>query len=455
MMKDQANQGIDMGQKEFRKVLEEKVNQTLSAKLSGKFKAIVAPNGIHWATTYGAMSYCNPNTLKDVDRMVVFDGEGNARFGDETFSKLYLNILENIEYQYSSDEKRELADLEAKANLGKAALVKAYEEDVEDIKDVKHPLREIINFADQHINDKNFSTMYPSFSAKYSSFLYDNNRYVGKISRENQAINYRDLLIDHLKHPSKDNAGAQVDQDKFEVAYTLPDVGRLFNDISSKDSKISIALNFTHFSEHQSNLSIDQQAGFVVPSGVFVIGKADTKYSLNSLTTESSSVSMNMEFKGITAFEAPPVMISTDGTKGWYDMNVLKEVADNTDNDKTGYYLSNKEFSISELFGEEKRFNRLGEFIISQDPDIEIQITNYNRNMVESCFQISSELSLDFFGFAISKSHHNYSVRDCNFDEDRQVVTVKLSAPVPEMSTDMVDKIGYLLGGVIVYPPKA
>lgn len=448
------NQTEEMAQKAFREVLEEKVNQTLATKLSGGFTAVVAPNGIHWATTYGSMSYCNANTLKDVDRMIVFDDEGKAKFGDETFTGIYLDILQNTSYQFGGEDKRELDALATKAALQQAALVKAYEEEVQEIQDEKKPMPEIVDFVNKNKDNENFSIIYPKLYAQYQTFWYDNKKYIGKIDREVDALNYIKQLIDHMKNPSAENAAAKVSKDEYMVGYILPDVNRIFNEISADNNSVEIMLNFSHFSENQSNLSIDHKFDFIVPAGIFIIGKADTKYTLNTMTTESSAVSIKMTFKGVTTFEAPPVVISTDGKKGWYDGNVLRQIAENTGKDETGYFLQNKEFKIDELFGTGKRVSRLGEFVISQDPEIEITISNYNANVIESCFQHSSDLAIDFFGFAISGSHHSYTVKDCKIDQKTQVVTVKLAAPVPQMSTEMEDKIGYLLGGVIVYPPE-
>lgn len=448
------NQAEEMAQKAFREVLEEKVNQTLAAKLSGDFKAIVAPNGIHWATTYGAMSYCNPNTLKDVDRMVVFDDEGKAKFGDETFTGIYHDVLLNTSYQFGGAEKREIEELATKAALQQAALVKAYEEEVQNIQDEKRVMSEIIDFVDKNKDNENFSVLYPKFYAQYQTFWYNNKQYIAKLDREVDALRYIELLTKHLENPSAENGASQVSKDEYMAGYTLPEVSRIFNEISNENNMVSIMLQFSHFSQSESKLSIDHKAEFVVPAGIFVIGKSDTKYTLNSLTTECSEVSMSFKFKGITTFEASPTQISTDKKKGWYDNNVLRQIAENTGKDATGYYLQNKEFQIDELFGDEKRLNRLGEFVISQDPEIEIIITKYNENMVKSCFQHSSELAIDFFGFAISGSKHNYSVKDCKFDEELQSVTIRLSAPVPQISTEIEDKVGYLLGGVIVYPPE-
>lgn len=436
----------------YRSLLEEKVNKLLGSKLEGKFQAIVAPQGFHWSTTYGLMSYVNPGSLMDVDRMLVFDEDGQASFGNEEFSKLYKDILENTGFQYSEADQRKLDDLKNKASLETQNLVRAYTEDGLSISNPQNPLIEIVGFVTEHQSDPNFDSIYPHLSAEYNVYLGKNKEYINLTKKQIDAMNYVGQLIDNMNEPSEKNGGVQVSADKWSVGYSLPTAGQLYADLQSKNS-LEIEVEVYNFDGEQSELSIDHQSPFIVPLPIFIFGKSDTKYTLNSLATASSKVTIHIQFNGIGALDASPIMVDAAKTYGWYDENVLVEIKDKTGKNETGYCFANDEMKVDDLFG--KRLNRLKEFVISQDPIIQITISNAQTEKVEKCFQHDSELDIDFFGFAISSSQHHYSVESCDIDTKSNTATITLSAPAPSSGGTQEDEVCYVLGGVPSYPPEA
>lgn len=451
MKKNETN---EMAKSEFRAELEKKVNQLLAAKLEGDFKTVVAPQGFHWGVTYGSMGYYNQKTLQDVDTMLVFDDDGQAGFRKELFSTLYQKILADTSFQYSKADQSTLDQLRTEAMLTSQDLVSAYKDEVGDIQNPQNPLIEIIGFVNAHKEDKDFQNIYPTLAAQYNTFLSHNAKYIEMTSRELDAINYVKQLIDNMKNPSKSNAGVQIDAANYSVGYSMADVNQIYNELSAEDNKMTIDLEFSDFSETQSSLSIDHQAAFVIPLPICFFIKSDTRYTLNSLTTSSSTVSIIMEYRGVTTLDATPALASADGMKGWYDENLLDEIKNKTGKDVTGYQLQNDEFKVEELFGADGKVNRMKEFVISQAPVITMTITHANISMVTECFTHRSELDIDFFGFGISSSTHNYSVQNCTIDTSSNTATITLSAPTPSMGTDLQDKVAYVLGGVIVYPPE-
>lgn len=445
----------DIAQQQFRAILEDKVNQLMETKLEGKFNAVVAPQGFHWGTSYGAMKYCNQKSLQDVDMMLTFDEDGMARFGDETFSGLYLKMIESASFKYSEKDQGELDQLKTQAMLTSQALTEAYRSEVGEIINEQNPLIEIVDFMNTNRGNADFVLKYPNLNGQYQTFQSRNKKYIEMTSRELEALNYLQQLQDNLKNPAKENEGMQVAAGKYAIGYNLPDVNQMYNYLTEEKNKMSISLEFFGFSQEESHLSIEHEASFVVPSLIFVFGRSNTKYTLNTLATDSSRVSVNIEFKGVTALDAAPVLASTDGTKGWYDGNLLAEIKKKTGKDETGYYLQNGEFDVDEVLGKGKRLNRMKEFVISQDPVITMTITNSNSEKVEECFKHNSKLDVSFLGFGISSSSHGYSVSDCEINEVSHTATITLCAPAPDMSTEIENKVGYVLGGFIVYPPES
>ena len=444
----------DVAGNEFRATLEKKINQLLTGKLEGVFKTVVAPQGFHWGINYGAMKYFNQKALQDVDTMLVSDQDGIAKFGAELLSTLYQKILENTSFQYSKADQSILEKLKTEAMLNSQALVNAYRDEVGEIQNPQNPLAEIIGFVNAHKDDQGFQDIYPMLFAQYQTFRSRNMKYIDMTSRELNALNYIKQLISNVKNPSKDNAGVQVNATKYSVGYRMPDVDQIYHELMTETNKIMIDIEFSHFTENQSSMSIDHNATFVIPLPVFFFITSDTKYSLNTLTTESSTVSINMEYRGITTMDASPTLASADGLTGWYDENLLYEIKNKSGKDETGYYLQNGEFDVNKLFGQGKRFNRMKEFVISQAPVITMTITNANTSMVSKCFQHTSTMDIDFFGLGFSSSTHSYNVSSCTIDTSSNTAKITLSAPEPSIETDLENRVAYVLGGVIAYPPE-
>ena len=446
----------DAAQQWFRSVLEENVNQLLGSKLVGKFKAVAAPQGVHWCTTYSAMDYGNKMTLEDFDRTLTFDNGELARFGDETFSGLYEKILENVTFQYSDDDKREMDKLKEKADMEAPVLVHAYQNAGFTIKEEKNPLPEIINLIWEKMdeNPEKFKNVYGELYSAYLRFSASNKRYCAMAEREMEALNRLDVLKNNMEQPSEENGGVKIAAETYAVGYRLPDKNAIYNSLKADDNKIKITLDFSEMTKEGRTIQINHQGGFVVPSLIFVFGRSNTKHRLEEFVTESSKISITMEYRGITALEASPMIADSKGKAGWYDGNLLWEIKEKTGKDETGYSLQNKEFDVGNLFGEGKRLNRMKEFVISQEPVITIKITDSRVEEINEFFTHDSAIDVDFFGFAISSSDHHYSTSECEVDTEEHTATIVLSSPVPEISQEEQNKVAYIMGGVIVYPPE-
>lgn len=84
---------------------------------------------------------------------------------------------------------------------------------------------------------------------------------------------------------------------------------------------------------------------------------------------KASRVEMTFAYPGITTVPMLPAAMGADKT-GWYDLGILREIAQKTGRDTTGYRLHGTEFTVEELFGPNGTLAYLKTLVISQAPTI-------------------------------------------------------------------------------------
>lgn len=453
-----ANQDIP-GQDKYIAVIEEKIRQVLGSQLSGQFHMLVDPNGFHYGFHYGPNSYYNEKSLKDLDRTLMIDDTTNQlSFNLQPFSGLYDNVLRCTGYKLSKDDLTYLNNEDIKAQVYTNALNNAFKYDFPDV--TIPPTISPIAFIFQYI-DKEFGSIdkIPLYyrNTKNAMMDYNNNAAASFLMHRKiaDAQNRIAQLLSNIEKPSTTNKGLQTGKDTYYVGYDLPDFGQTFSSICTDSNKIDISLAFDQFTEHTSRLSIEHEAAFLVPFAICVFGKSDTKYTLENLVTNETTVDMQFTYKGITTFAPNPELAGTTGVTGWYDEQILLELIKNTGKDNTGYCLVNSEYNVNTLFGPNCEFSRLKEFVICQPPVITITMKKSNTQMVSQLFEHKSHIDVDFFGFGISSSSQDYSVDDFSISSDQQTITITLKAPDPAVSASTENLVAYVLGGVPSYPPQS
>ncbi|MBQ2885485.1 MAG: hypothetical protein IJE43_17290 [Alphaproteobacteria bacterium] len=446
--------GVDIpGQAEFISSMEKKVGDLLASKLMGKFRMLVDPNGFHYGFTYGSSGYYNEKSLVDIDRTLCVDKSTNQlTFSQQPLSILYEKILKNTGYHLSSEDQRRMneADIVAQAYTDK--LIRAFKNDFPGA--VLPPDVSTLAAIFQYITNT-FGTVeqVPVYYSETKNALLDYSAHANESYQLHSMISNAQSrlqnLIANIDRPSAQNGAMQTGAVSYHVGYSVPNFADTYASLTTDTNKIDISLEFSNFNGESSELSIDHQSAFVVPLPVFVFGRSDTKYTLNSLVTSQSKVSMKMTYRGITTFSPNPAAANATATSGWYDEAILKEIAGNTGKDQTGYCLINNEFDVKELFGNNGTFNHLSEFVICQTPTITLTMTAADTSAVSKVFEHDSSIDIDFFGFGISSSQHHYKVQSVEVNSQMQTATITLSAPKPSATASVETEVAYVLGGVV------
>lgn len=452
--------GADIpGQAEFISAMEKKVGNLLGSKLTGEFKMLVDPNGFHYGFTYGNNGYYNANSLSDIDRTLVVDETTNQLvFGQQPFSVLYEKILRDTGYHLSSADQERMNQMDIEAQAYTNQLINAFKNDFPSV-----PLpaeTSAIATIFQYITTTYGSIdQVPVYYTATKNALQDYSAHANEAYQQHCAISNAQSrlqsLIGNIDKPSEVNGGMQTDATSYHVGYSVPDFAQTYASLTSDQNKIEILMEFSDFNQEQSQLSIDHQAAFTVPLPICIFGRSETKYTLNSMVTSQSDVTMQMSYSGITTFSPSPASANATATSGWYDDMILNEIIKNTGQDCTGYCLINEEFDVKSMFGTNGAFSRLGEFVICQTPTITLTMTAVDTTVVSECFEHDSELDVSFFGFGISSSQHHYKVENVSIDSQARTATITLSAPKPSAKVAVETEVAYVLGGVASYPPAS
>lgn len=455
----QFAQGAELpGQAEFIKAMESKIGDLLGSKLTGAFRMLVVPEGFHYGFTYGNNGYYNKNALVDIDRTLTIEPTtGQLTLGQTPFSTLNEKILSRTTYRLSDADQKNLNLADIAAHAYTKALIDAFKNDFPKV-DLPSDVSAVATIF-EYITEKYGSIdNVPVYYSSTKNALTDYSAHAAESYQMHSSISKAQArlasLINNINKPSKSNGGLQTDASSFYPGYVLPDFAQTFASLTTDSNKIDILLEFDQFNSKSSRLSIDHQAGFIIPLPVCVFGTSDTKYELNTLTTSQSTVSMQMSFKGITTIAPSPVLSDSTAEKGWYDETIIEEIVRNTGNDLTGYCLDNGEFNVKDTFGVNKKFSRLKQYVICQAPEITLSMKEIDTTAVSSLFKHNSKLDISFFGFGISSSTHSYSVNSVEVDTQKRSATITLGAPKPSATVSVETEVAYVLGGVASYPPS-
>ena len=181
---------------------------------------------------------------------------------------------------------------------------------------------------------------------------------------------------------------------------------------------------------------------------------ASASYDLSRYTSSSSTLTMDLNYPGVTFFPSIASALSLDNSTGWYANDILQEVASKTGQDATGYKLNGSEYNVSELFGPGKAFSRLKTFVISQQPTITLTFTGADASKITSDLQVKASVKLDLLGlFTLGSAAGSYSVQKVDTDSRSGSVTVTLGPPAVSGTIPLQQQVAYVMGGVAAYPP--
>ncbi|MDR1931978.1 MAG: hypothetical protein LBQ57_04040 [Spirochaetales bacterium] len=457
---------------ELNTIITDNVSKLLGPKLDGRFIAVNYPAGFNYGIQHGVNAYYNAATLATLDSVlgVYVDADTGTRLPvleDERFSTLYDSIIKSSIYKFSNADQDLMNKEDEAAQAQVSNICGAFKDAGYDIPDnpdggkiayIIAKIKEVTGTDYLHIDP----ILYPEFASTCAA--------LGKYAEAAvQSLKLHTAFADAtlrlktasaaVKTPAKANGGLQTDTDAYYVGYSnLPATSDVIDSLNNDKSEISISINIENFSEQSSKLTIDNGVSFTVPVALIFEISVDheSHYDLSKFTEHDSSVSIDIKYPGITIVASNPLALSDDAAKGWYDLNIIQEIAQKSGNDATGYQLFGAEFDPQQLFGAGKQFAKLKTFVISRQPEIQMTLKEVDAATVESHFKTKNSVSVKLFDW-ITLGHHDntYSVTNIQSDESEKTVTINLAPPAVSSSAPLGEQVAFVVGGVADYPGAA
>ncbi len=441
-------------EKEWNNIISSNVRNALGAKLDGKFTAVNYPAGFNYAMK---QQYFNADSLSALNSLVT-STDDIPSFG-APFSSLYLNVIKNLEYSFSSEDQalmnQEVTD--HSALVGK--IIDEYQQSDLDTTPEKYPnviyiikrIKEVTGTDYLHVNIKE----YPDLSDLCHS-LSEYARlgvYTTKMENAwNAADDRMNAIAEHIMNPSDSNGGLKTDGNTFCIGWNqIPETEQLLKSLQ-EGSSISFSFSAANFHDQISTLhftsGVTARLLFSWILGITVDHKHE--YNLSTFAREESELTFTVTYKGISILAAIPAPLSDNNEKGWFASDILNEAALKSGKDATGYKLHGNNYKPSELFGKNGQLRRLKTFVLSQQPEISLSFKSFECTELQKLFTQSTDVSFHMLGGLIKGEHNNdYSFSEYNYNEQEQTLNVKI-VPTPIGNAGSIGKqTAFVLGGVI------
>lgn len=459
-------------QNKFIETLNAKMESMYSSQLDGKFHTINVPNGFYWGIQFGANNFYNKKSLDQVSAQAILGRNNILTIGGSNFMNLYKHILENTVYNFSQADRRVMQTEQANASAQIQDVINAWESSMglitEEQKQEAIPPSKL-GYIQYMVQDKwgNDIDKIPS-SLNDFKMAYQAYEVMCQVSFQLQSASAKSMLRlkscrNNSKNPTAANGGLEIGSNSYYTAFgPFPMQNKINADLQNLGNKANITMSFSDFSSSETHFSIDGKVGGTIPILDILKIKVDAsaEYTVDTYTTSSSSLEIEMSYEGVTFISAPLTdgNLSVDNKKGWYDNDILSQAVSNAglapDKQTTGYVLLGNQYPVDEYFGEGKKFSRIKTWVISQQPTIKMKFCSSNSSKIVSDFKQDASVSVTLLGlFEIGSVKESYSIKKVNEDKTSGCVTVEMTPSNPVGSTVSENSTAYVMGGVTSYPP--
>ncbi|MEU6249546.1 hypothetical protein [Glycomyces sp. NPDC047010] len=460
-----AASGSTGAQQAFSDELDAKVAQFLGTKLDGKFATVTYPAGFNYGITYGANAYYNAATLGDLDSLLAADDGGQLTLGNGSFAGLYRQILGATVYGFSKADQNLMQSQDNAATAQIAAILTEFQNAGGKFTNPPPFGGKLQDVFDQLLaRYKSLENLPSSLSSLHNAIAKYKEVAAGAVQMHNnyyEATARLNAARAAVLAPSQANGGEEVDDGKYFVGYSpdkLPSANQLIGSLATDANAVSVQMTLSNFTSKSTDLSLSGKVGFSIP--IMDVASFDfggsASYDLSTYTSSSSHIEIDLQYKGVTIVGAAPTLLAQDGSTGWWDAQMLGEIATKTGKDATGYQLQGSEFDVDSLFGPGKALSRLKTFVVSRQPEMSMTFKGGNASKVTSDMKVGAKASVDLFGlFPIGSASANYAVSTVDTSSSDGSVKVTFGAPEPSGTIPLEQQVAYVMGGVPSYPPIA
>jgi hypothetical protein len=452
-----AAPGLSPGQTAFIAAIQDQVTQFLNTKLDGPFQAFNYPSGFHKILKTGNFNYYNLGMLQDIDKQI--DSGLPLRLDPtQTFSSLYAQLMSEATFKFSKADAELMATEEGDAQQAVGAVLDAFTSEVEPFPaGTVNPFSYVNTWMKANADSSgNLPPMYGELQNAWEDY---NGKMINstRLHQQQTAATTRlTAAVNNIKAPSATNGGMQTGPSTWYPGYTLPDGEDLSNALETATNAVHLQLAISNFSSSSSQLSIGGSAALELPIAdiIDINASGSANYNASKYSSSDAAMTIDINYPGVTTFSVAPMILSDDNTTGWYDPEIVKQLAENTGNDVTGYTMLSPAFPIDQWFGTGKTFAHMRTFVLSQQPTVTMSISGSNSSQASTDLSANMSLEVDILGmFSIGGASGSYQAQTVDSASQQGAVTVTFG-PTPDGS-DPAGQVAFVMGGVVSYPPVA
>jgi hypothetical protein len=469
-----TNASISDWQKEFAKLLNEKIGESFSRQLDGKFNTMNVPKGFYWGIQFGPNNYYNEKSLQQMNLQPITGSNDILTVGGNDFITMYNGILNNIVYAFSEADQEQMAKGESNASSQIQAVINSWENgtgasiSTEDIKEADCFPATKLGYIDYQVQKRwdgdinKIPSSLNSLKVAYQTYQVAAQDVFRLQSASAAAILRLQAARANSLNPSATNGGLQTAASSFNAPFgPFPIQNKINGDLQTLSNTAEIEMSLSNFSSETTSVQVSVSGGVGILIPVLNFLSIDfggsSSYSLDTFTSSSSTIKINIIYEGVTFVGAPltAANLTTNNKEGWYDNQIIQQAIANTDKSKTGYSLIGSTYPVDKYFGEGKIFSRVKTWVISQQPKITMKFHNANTEVIKSHFKVNASASVNLFGiFEVGSVSQSYEVAKVDSSTSSEDVTVEMGPSKIIGTTPANDATAYVVGGVPSYPPE-
>ncbi len=459
---------ITPAQQQFAAALEGKVNSML--QLDGTFDFMSVPQGFFCFTQLPPNNYTNANAIGVMDTACITGSNGVLTLGADLISAQYARVLGATQFVISHNDQAVINQQMSAYATQVSAVISNWESEVGPITPAQMasavpPTK--LGYIEHQVQAQwkgDISTIPSSmalFAGAYQAYQNDAKAMNALMVRAAQAQTELAAALTATQNPSAANGGLQTGDSSWVAAYEGFSQANISNGLATAGNTIALSLELSNFSSETVSLGVSGNASLLVPI-LDILDfslKGSASYGLNKYVESDTTVSVSIEYAGVTPVACAPAPLDPSWTTGWFDGQLLAEVVANAGaapGSVTGFQLQGSEIDPTTFFGPGHAFGRIKTFVISQQPTVSMTFTGGDVASLETDLKAGVSASLNILGlFSIGGASANYEVKDVTSSSEAGTVTATFGAPTQVGSLVPATATAFVLGGVASYPPVA
>jgi hypothetical protein len=252
-----------------------------------------------------------------------------------------------------------------------------------------------------------------------------------------------------VNRPTEKNGAIELNEGGiFVPEYKFSEApGDLLNKLRSDDNKIEVQLKMTDITESETNLSVGGDASFKMPLEFFDFSLgAEANFFTKIISKTSTTIEIDMTFKGITVVKFGPEAFELSSSTGWHYNDAIKEAVKLGDQDVSGFKFSPRPNYDFEVGGD---FGIINAVAFCQYPAISIKITTKDYKEIKAQLDANANagMKIDFLGMSLGVGlDSEYTQKGGVVNETEGSVSFTLNPPEKVIGDVRTNATAFILG---------